>query len=115
MALDRANRREVKRSGFAVDVARVGRTLLSDAFDVGLILLLPLGLNLPVWVGHSCPTPLTLRLILPLPLRLNLPVWVGHSCPTPLTLRLILLLPLGLKLPVMGRTLLSDAFDFVCS
>ena len=68
-----------------------------------------------VWVGHSCPTPLTLRLILPLPLRLNLPVWVGHSCPTPLTLRLILLLPLGLKLPVMGRTLLSDAFDFVCS
>jgi hypothetical protein len=51
----------VKHPVFAVDVARVGRTLLSDAFDVGVILLLPLGLNLLVWVGHSCPTSLTLR------------------------------------------------------
>jgi hypothetical protein len=78
----------------------VGRTLLSDVFDVAVILLLPLGLNLPVWVGHSCPTSLTLRLILLLPLGLNLPVWVGHSCPTPLTLRFDLALAVGLKLSV---------------
>ena len=37
-----------------------------------------------MWVGHSCPTPLTLGLTLPL--VLGLPVWVGHSCPTLLTL-----------------------------
>jgi len=33
-------------------------------------------------------------------------VWVGHSCPTLLRLGLVLLLPL-----ILGRTLLSDAFD----
>jgi len=45
---------------------------------------------MPVWVGHSCPTPLTLGLVLQL--ILGLPVWVGHSCPTLLTLGLKLLL-----------------------
>ena len=51
--------------------------------------------NQPVWVGHSCPTLLTL--VLPLLLVLVLPMWVGHSCPTLLTLVLIL----GLTLPLM--------------
>ena len=62
----------------------MGRTLLSDA----------------------------LTLVLPLLLVLVLPMWVGHSCPTLLTLLLILglTLPLMLKRQVWGRTLLSDAF-----
>jgi hypothetical protein len=35
-----------------------------------------------VWVGHSCPTLLTLLLKLGLPFLfvLGLPVWDGHSC-----------------------------------
>jgi len=106
----------VKHAVFAVEVARVGRTLLSDAFDLAVDLApAVLRLKLLVWVGHSCPTLLTLWLILPLPLGLKLPVWVGHSCPTPLTLRLILPLPLGVDVVCVGRTLLSDAFDLVCS
>jgi hypothetical protein len=58
-----------------------------------------------VWVGHSCPTLLTLGLLLPLVLGLH--VWVGHSCPTLLTLGLMLLLPrpLILKLHVWVGTL----------
>ena len=76
----------MKHPVFAVDLARVDRTLLSDAFDV--------------------PTLLTLVLILLLPLGLKLPVWVGHSCPTPLTLRLILLLLLGVEVARVGRNTL---------
>jgi len=41
-----------------------------------------------VWVGHSCPTLLTL--VLPLLLVLVLPMWVGHTGPTLLSLFLIL-------------------------
>ncbi len=40
----------------------VGRTFLSDAFDVSVALWTShtLWVALPVWVGHSCPTPLIL-------------------------------------------------------
>src|SRR4051812_38890482 len=46
------------------------------------------GSPLPVWVGHSCPTPLIFLLPCGLHIRCGppLPVWVGHSCPTPLIL-----------------------------
>jgi hypothetical protein len=46
----------------------VGRTLLSDAVDLGVALALAVdsGVGLPVWVGHSCPTLLLLGLSLPL-------------------------------------------------
>ena len=47
------------------------------------------------------------REVKPLLLVLQLPVWVGHSCPTPLTLGLGLGLPLllVLQLPVWSDTL----------
>ena len=48
-------------------------------------------LQLIVWLGHSCPRPLTLPLKLLLPLQLVLIVWLGHSCPRPLTLPLTLI------------------------
>ena len=79
----------------------MGRTLLSDAFDVGVLKLvspLLLVLQWQVWVRHSYPTLLTLGLILRLILILRLLVWVGHSCPTLLTLGLALTLGLLLKL-----------------
>ena len=72
-------------------------------------------LPLPVWVGHSCPTPLTLGL--GLFLLLQLPVWVGHSCPTPLTLgvEVVLAVEVGVALcgsdtPV-GRSTLAVEVD----
>jgi hypothetical protein len=41
--------------------AFVGRTFLSDAFDLSVALWTsPCGSPLPVWVGHSCPTPFIL-------------------------------------------------------
>ena len=44
----------------------MGRTVLSEALTLGLELPLVLlfGLGLLVWVGHSCPTLLTLGLML---------------------------------------------------
>jgi hypothetical protein len=52
-------------------------------------------LQLQVWIGHSCPTLLTLGWKLSLVLMLQLQVWVGHSCPTLLTLTLGLILQNG--------------------
>ena len=94
----------------------MGRTLLSDAFDLGVDLGADLAVDVEATsggVGHCCPTLLTL--VLPLLLVLVLPMWVGHSCPTPLTLLLILglTLPLMLERQVGGRALLSDGFDLV--
>jgi len=42
--------------------------------QVAAILIVNLGSQLSVWVGHSCPTPLTLVLNL----KLRLHVWDGH-------------------------------------
>jgi hypothetical protein len=38
-------------------------------------------------------------------------VWVGHSCPTLLTLLLAVALAVGAEVVRVGRALLSDAFD----
>ena len=58
----------------------MGRTLLSDAFDVGVDVAVAPAVDLEVArvVRHSSRTPLTLRLmlLLPLPLILKLRVWV---------------------------------------
>ncbi len=52
----------------------MGRTLLSDALDVAVDLALAVDVEVAMWVGHSCPTLLTLRLILLLPLGLEVAV-----------------------------------------
>jgi hypothetical protein len=51
----------------------VGRTLLSGAFDLAAEVAIALAVVVEVWVGHSCPTPLTLGLKLIFPLA-------SHGC-----------------------------------
>jgi hypothetical protein len=40
--------------------------------------------DVPVWDGHSCPSPLIL--LVRGRARADVPLWDGHSCPSPLIL-----------------------------
>jgi hypothetical protein len=78
----------------------VGRTFLSDAFDLDLPGLTRVFLSeffdVDLWVAVTASPPIAVDYASTLVWRVSaLPVWVGHSCPT----LLMLILPVDSNIP----------------